>query len=440
MESLVRRDLVGYSSASNLSFNENIKNLIRSGRKIHHFGFGQSPFPVVGAAVEALKDNAGRSAYLPVAGLPELREEICSFHERHDGVKFNPENVIVAPGSKELIFLALHVFNGDVIVISPCWTTYKPQVLLANHKPYVIQTSMDTQWKITPHGFEKFLQENELTGNKLLIMNNPDNPTGTCYTESELRDLSEVFRRNNVIVISDEIYSRLNYADNHATLPKLYPEGTILSTSLSKWASAGVGGLSLLFLICSQLGYHVYPPELSDFREVIRSAASNTYTSAPSPMQYAAIEMFKNSKACDDYISHTKRIMGLVADYCHRELTSVGLKAVKPGGGFYIFPDFEVVRASLEKRGITTCSQMCEALLDEASVALMAGGPAFLRPVDELTTRLCFVNFDGTEALSTSRKIGLDKPLPNDFLLEYCGPVCAGIESIKTWVTKQLAN
>ncbi|XP_060063177.1 aspartate aminotransferase-like [Ylistrum balloti] len=427
---LVRTDLEGYAPASNLAFNERIRNLIEQGGNVYHFAFGQSPFPVIQIATEALRENAHQNAYLPVAGLHELRHGISKFHAKYDNIEVDPSDIIVGPGSKELIFLLLQIFNGDVIVISPSWTTYKPQTKLSCHKAYVIETSIENDWKITPGLVQQLMKCNSLKKNRLLILNNPDNPTGTSYSQTELKALSDVFREHNILVLSDEIYGRLHYNQSHVSMAKVYPEGTILCTGLSKWASAGGW----------RIGYHIYPPQLSPLKKAVQSAASHTYSCAPAPMQYAVSKMFKDLDGCDEYMKHCSRIMGMVGMYCHRELTSVGVNVVKPTAGYYIFPDFGVVKNKLRQRGIETCQQMCDAIFAETSVALMAGGPAFLRPIEELTTRLCYVPFDGKPALVASQAIGLDVGLPENFVKEYCTPVYDGIQVLKQWVTKQLES
>lgn len=423
---LVRPDLENYSPASNLSLNETIKKRLDAGEKIYHFAFGQSPFPVIETAVNALKEYAGENAYLPVAGTPELRSSIAKFHKHFEDLDIDPENIIVGPGSKELIFLLLQIFNGDVFIISPSWTTYQPQARLSYHKPYIINTTLEKDWKITPSDIEMILKENNVHKNRIIIMNNPDNPSGTSYTKEELLALSKTFRENNIIVLSDEIYGRLHYLQDHYSIYKYYPEGTILSTGLSKWASAGGW----------RVGYHVYPKELTSLRQAVRSAASHTYSCCPAPMQYAVTKMFQDLDAIDSYTRHCSRILCAIGHYCQRELQSVGVKCLLPKSGYYIFPDFEVMRPKLNQRGITTCEEMCQAMTKECSVVVMAGGPAFLRPVTELTTRLCYVPFDGKAALQASRELGLDKPLPESFVKEWCTSVYDGIQELKKWVLK----
>ncbi|KAL8563823.1 hypothetical protein ACOMHN_061947 [Nucella lapillus] len=178
----------------------------------------------------------------------------------------------------------------------------------------------------------------------------------------------------------------------------------------------------------------MYPKELSALLNVVKSAASHTYSCASVPVQYAVTQMMKAEDACEQYIRHTSRVLTAVADFCYRELTSIGVKMVRPRAGYYIFPDFEILREPLRHRGIKTCEEMCALILAECSVAVLAGGPGNLRPLDELTTRLCYVNFDGDESLKKSREVGLDTSLSPSFVEECCTPVYDGIMALKAWV------
>ncbi|XP_041459085.1 aspartate aminotransferase-like [Lytechinus variegatus] len=428
-ESLIRPHLNDYGSASNLAFNEAVHKMMAEGRNIYHFAFGQSPFPPVEGAKKVLAENANETAYLPVAGLSELRASICSFHEKRDGLRLQDDLVVVGPGSKELIYLLINVFNGDILLLSPSWTTYKPQTQLANQRVFTIKTTLEDNWKLTPFLLEQTLQQHELKRNRLLILCNPDNPTGTAYSEEDFIALSSALRKHNIIVLSDEIYAATNFECCHKTLAKYYPEGTVLSSGISKWASAGGW----------RLGYSIYPPELKVLHKAVRSAASHTYSCASGPVQHAAVWLFRFDEECERYVYHTSKILQAVAAFCHRELTSVGVKAIMPRGGFYIFPDFEVIREALARRNITTGEAMCKALLEEADVAVMSGGPAFLRPDDEFTVRLCYINFDGAFALKASQQHS-DEPITDDFLNLYCKPVVEGILAIKNWVQKQLES
>eukprot|EP00057_Strongylocentrotus_purpuratus_P006099 XP_011660573.1 PREDICTED: aspartate aminotransferase [Strongylocentrotus purpuratus] len=429
-EPLIRPHLHDYGSASNLAFNEAVHKMMAEGRNIYHFAFGQSPFPPVEGARKVLAENANETAYLPVAGLSELRASICDFHGKRDGLKrLQDDLVVVGPGSKELIYLLINVFNGDILLLSPSWTTYKPQTQLANQRVFTITTSLQDDWKLTPYLLEQTLQQHKLKQNRLLILCNPDNPTGTAYSEEDLIALSSALKKHNVIVLTDEIYAATNFEHNHKTLAKYYPEGTVLSSGISKWASAGGW----------RLGYSIYPPELKVLYKAVKSAASHTYSCASGPVQHAAAWLFRFDEECESYVNHTSKILQAIATFCYRELTSVGVKAIMPRAGFYIFPDFEVIREALARRGIMTGESMCKALLEEADVAVMSGGPAFLRPDEEFTVRLCYINFDGTLALQASQQHA-DEPITDEFLNLYCKPVLEGILAIKKWVLIQLES
>lgn len=148
-----------------------------AGKPVYHLAFGQSPFPVVEAAQKALKEHVHQKEYEPVAGILQLREVICRYHKEVDGLQFSAENVLVGPGTKELIFLLLSIVCGEVFLLGPTWTTYQPQCLVARHNPVIIRTSFQTDWKLTPDVLDEVLSDSVYqNSNKLLILCNPDNP------------------------------------------------------------------------------------------------------------------------------------------------------------------------------------------------------------------------------------------------------------------------
>ena len=172
-----------------------------------------------------MQDTAGCNDYLPVAGLPDLRKAIVKFHKEWEGVTLNEEGLVVGPGSKELIYLTMAVFSGTVWLCAPAWTTYNPQARLAGHKAKLLEQPQHQEWKLRPATVEQGL--NGLPGPHLLILTNPGNPSGCAYTREELVALVTVFRRLSVIVLSDEIYARLEYTGQHVCMSELYPEVTI---------------------------------------------------------------------------------------------------------------------------------------------------------------------------------------------------------------------
>lgn len=424
MKSLVRSELQNYTPADNITEHEIMTHVKARCPDVYHFGFSQSPFPLMEEAVHGLTKHAAKNEHLPISGLKELRQAICDFHKLHDDVSFCPDDVVVGPGSKALIYLTLSVFDGDVIVISPSWTTYKTQLLLTQHTPRIMDTSLAEDWKISAASLTKFLEENQLSHYKLLILKNPCTPTGTSYTSEELKAMADVCRRHNVIVLADESYARLKFNHDHVSMLKMYPEGTLLCSSLSKWASASGW----------RVGYQIYARPLFSIRGAIRGSLSHIFTSVAAPIQYAACEFLQNEAACTAYQKHTTRIMAAVAKYCHRELTSVGVKVLEPTAGFYIFPNFNVIKKGLGIRKIRTCQQMVDHLCIDTSITVMPLDPAR----NELTVRLCYVDFDGGLALKESRKIGLETQLPDTFVKDFCTYVYDGIQLMKGWVEKEI--
>lgn len=293
--------------------------------------------------------------------------------------------------------------------------------------PINIKTHIEDEWRLTPVLLEEAFQRSTCE-NKLLIMCYPDNPTGTSYNTQQLQELAEVFRKYKVIVIADEIYSKLTFDGDHESLARLYPEATILSSGLSKWA--GAGGW--------RLGYHIYPAALQELYTAVISAGSHTYSCASAPIQHAALSCFNLSEETLSYMKHTKRVLIAVANFCYKKLISLGIKVTKPKGGFYMFPDFEIIRKDLFKRGIQSCQEMCDALFEEASVALMPWDTECYG-TDRLTVRFCYVNFDGEEALRASMDDGGSAALNESFVTEKCSKTAEGIEALCEWVNKQKA-
>ena len=217
-----------------------------------------------------------------MAGLPDLRKAIVAFHKEWEGVTLNEDGLVVGPGSKELIYLTMAVFSGTVWLCAPAWTTYNPQARLAGHKAKLLEQPQHQGWKLRPATVEQGLEG--LPGPHLLILTNPGNPSGCAYTREELEALVRVFRRLSVIVLSDEIYARLEYTGQHVCMSELYPEvtisahlaswtkfsvlqGTILTSGFSKWSSAGGW----------RLGYAHYPQSLHQLRKVTILHTANRF-------------------------------------------------------------------------------------------------------------------------------------------------------------------
>jgi len=419
---LIREDLSDYGGASNLAFNETVKALQQAGQEIYHFGFGQSPFPVPKPFVRHLKETAGENDYLSVAGLMQLREQIVEFHREWDQVELSVDNLIVGPGSKELIFLTMAIFRGYIWLPAPAWTTYKPQACLAGHVAKLIRQPASQKWKLRAEDVEEAIKDVE--GPHLLVLTNPGNPSGCTYTVEELTSLAEVLRKYKVIVLSDEIYARLNYEGNHVCMSGIYPEGTILTTGFSKWSSAGGW----------RLGYAHFPESLQALRKAVLSGASHTYSCAPAPMQHAVARALKEDKEeLRKYVLSQRTILQAVSRYCQSKLASVGVEGHVGEAGYYFMPDFSSIRSKLADAGITTGQKMCNDMLSSAKVALMPSS-SFLLEEDDLSVRFCYVIFDGAHCMAELDKLGNPLTVGDDFVESFCPELTNGVKNLCDWV------
>ena len=412
----------GLKQSATLAINERSNTLRREGRRIYKMGLGQSPFPVPTEVVDALMLHAHEKDYLPVMGLSDLREAVAEFHRQKDRVEAHAEYVLIGPGSKELMFLLQLTFYGELLVPSPSWVSYVPQAQIIGRHVRVVPTRFADNWRVTPQQLTAICQE-DADRPRLLVLNYPGNPEGGSYTADELGEISAVAREFGVILLSDEIYGQLHHKGAHVSVARFYPEGTIISSGLSKWC--GAGGW--------RLGTFTFPPDLAWLMEAMAVVASETYTSVSAPIQFAAVRAFKDGLSIERYLWHTRRILAGLGQRCTDILKQAGVQVQEPVGAFYLFPDFSPFQEQLAKRAIRDSNTFCERLLEDTGVAVLPGA-SFQRPVEELTARFAYVGFDGAKALSASETIPLDQSLPNDFFQLWCGDVLEATERIVEWV------
>ncbi|MEE2787934.1 MAG: pyridoxal phosphate-dependent aminotransferase [Myxococcota bacterium] len=412
--------LINMAPSATLAIHERSKNLVAAGRSIAKLGLGQSPFPVPTSVIQALRRAATEKDYLPVSGLEALRSAIARHHQRIDDLNFSPDDIIIGPGSKELLFLTQLVHQGTLLLPNPSWVSYAPQAQLIGKPVQWIDTA-SSGWRLTAASLEAHCRSQD-DGPKLLILNYPNNPTGLTYDESALVDIAQVCRANEIIVVADEIYGRLDHRGQHRSLAAHYPDGTIVCSGLSKWA--GAGGW--------RLGYAVYPPRLRTMFKAMKAAASETFTSVSAPIQYAAMTAFDGDSDIERYLEDSRRILKALAQASVRILRTAEVKVSDAEGGFYLFIDLESWRPALSDRGIRTGEAVAESLLNERGVACLPGS-CFGRPSAELTLRLSLVDFDGAYALSQVSKKPAGQPLSETEVATLCKPTIQAMDDIADW-------
>jgi len=402
------KDLVkNLKPSSTLLINETSRKLEEQGKNIYKFGFGQSPFKVPEDVVEELKNNAHQNKYLPMQGLSELRNAVAKYTSKRKNYDYKSENVIIGPGSKELMFLLHVIFDGEIILPAPSWVSYAPQAILGRNKIQILQTQRDNNWFPTAVEIEEVILKDK-NKNYLLFLNSPNNPSGQIC--ENLEEISVVANKYNLTILSDEIYSELTFENDYKSISNFCPEKTIISTGLSKWC--GAGGW--------RLGYFLVPDSLIQIRDMINVLASETFSAVSAPIQYAAVKAYENDHS--NYINKSRNILNAVGNYVYENLRSNKVLINKPQGGFYLMPEF------LNKK-FNSSSEMCDSILNNTGVALLPGSD-FGFDQKKMLARLSFTDFDGQKFMN---KIDINQKIDNDLINKFAPKIIKGVDKLKKW-------
>ena len=405
--------------SSTLRINEISNKLLDEGKNVYKFGLGQSPFPVPEILIETLKKNAHQKDYLNVSGLLKLREVVAKYHSKKNLYNYSEDNVIIGPGSKELIFQCQMVTEMPLLLPKPSWVSYEPQAKILKKDVNWIDTSKNTNWHLSANALRDYCKNNKYKY-QLLILNSPNNPTGT--NNEDLEELSKICKENNIIVISDEIYTELDFNGNYHSISHFYPEGTIISSGLSKWC--GAGGW--------RLGTLIFPKELKIIHDSVRSLASETFTSVSAPIQYAAVKAYTEDHS--EYLNNSRTILKKVADFVYDQLSEIGIECIRPQGGFYILCDFSKIIK--HNNIINNATTLCEQVLQNTGFAMLPGKNFGIED-EKLITRMAFVDFDGNKALSFMKD---NTSIKDDDFNELFPKINEGILNLKSWLKSEFLS
>ena len=408
MSSKIKKNILKLKESSTLVINEKSKELIKQGKKVYQFGFGQSPFPVPEKIVEALKNHAHRKEYLPVQGLPKLRETISNYLKKKTGNNYPKENILITPGSKEAMLLMHIAFKGEIIIPAPGWVSYEPQAQIGSNKVHWIETSRVNNWFPTAAELEKKIKKVGKNKNLIFIINSPNNPSGAVC--KNLKELAKIAKKYKLIVLSDEIYTDLTFEKNYESISKYYHELTFITSGLSKWC--GAGGW--------RLGFLAVPKKLEDFLTSLKSLASESYSTVNTPTQFAAVEAYDGDY--EVYKNKVKGILNAVGDYVYKNLKSNKILINPPQGAFYLMPEFK-------NKKYKNSSKLCEAILDETGVAMLPGSDFGFTP-KRMLTRLSYTDFNGTEFF---KNVSNYKSIDDDMIKKYAPNVVEGVSKLTNW-------
>ena len=407
MSKIIKDKIKKLKSSATLTINEECKKLEKSGKKIYKFGFGQSPFPVPDSIIHALKSNADKHVYLPMQGLEALRSATADHLNKFNKSNFNQDDIVIGPGTKELMFLIQVAFNGEIILPAPSWVSYQPQALIAENKFHWVQTTKDSSWFITAKALEDKIKTIK-NKNILLFINSPNNPSGAIC--KNLEEIAKVAKKYKILIYSDEIYSELTFNGQYKSISSFYPEGTIVSTGLSKWC--GAGGW--------RLGFVAIPNQLKEIRESLKILCSESFTSVSAPIQYAAVEAYRGDYSV--YLESVKKILSFTGNYVYEKLKSNLINLTKPEGGFYLFPEFNNAKFS-------SSAEMCKDILKSTGVALLPGSDFGINE-KRMLARLSYTDFDGGNFLKYTKS---SKKLDDAELKKYAPNIVDGVQALKEW-------
>lgn len=338
-----------------LAITAKAKALRAEGIDICSFSAGEPDFDtpehIRAAAKQAL--DSGKTKYGPAAGEPKLRSAIAHKLATENGLNYGPENVMVSNGGKHSLFNLMMTLidpGSEVIIPSPYWLSYPEMVRLAGGHPVIVQTTAETEYKITPEQLRKAITPNT----RLFVLNSPSNPTGMVYTPAEIRALAEVIVEHDILVVSDEIYEKIIYdGAEHLSIGSIGPEifaRTIISSGFAKAYS----------MTGWRLGYLAGPLEIIKAASKVQGhSTSNVCTFA----QYGGIAALESSQECVEIM---RQAFAERREVIFDLLNSIpGISCTKPNGAFYMF-------INISKTGLTSV-QFCDALLEEQKVAAIPG-------------------------------------------------------------------
>ncbi|HVB72483.1 MAG TPA: aminotransferase class I/II-fold pyridoxal phosphate-dependent enzyme [Ktedonobacteraceae bacterium] len=370
------------ASSPTLAINEAVAARRAAGHTIIHLGFGEASFPLHPLLGEAIARSAKRTGYAPVAGIPSLRQAIAAYLHRTRHITFTPDNIVVAPGSKPLLYALLQVLDGDLLLPVPSWVSYAPQAQLAGRRVIAVETDASDNQRLTSQALSDAVARARFEGAdpRILIVNTPSNPTGSMFSREGAQAIANWSREHGITLISDEIYAELAHGwREHISPAQFYPEGCIVTGGLSKAFSAGGW----------RLGYAAIPDNAAGKQLVAsaRALASEIWSSAATPVQEAAVVAYSPNAELTAYVQASARIHAYATARLYETLTNLGALCPRPAGGFYLYPDLSPWREALLARNIATSEQLAMHLLDQWDIATLPG-TAFCEQPQELRLRL----------------------------------------------------
>lgn len=353
--------LLDITPSVTVGISSKVSELKSSGKDIINLSIGEPDFNVPEKAklygVESLNNN--ETKYNLVPGLKILREEICKKLLEENSCRYSIDEIVVTSGAKHAItntLLAITNPGDEVLLPKPYWVSYSEMTKIVNTVPVAIETSKNNDFKLTGDLLKKYITPKT----KLLILNNPSNPTGAVYTRDELLDIANVCLENNIYILADEIYEKICYIDNFVSVASLNEDIKNITITINGFAkSAAMTGV--------RLGYSASNKEIAKGICAIQGHLVSHPSLTSQYIGYGAL------KSCSEDIKE------MVKTYKHRrnlitkKLDSINnISYIYPNGAFYVFIDISKIKNKF-KYDKSLSVEFCEAFLDKFNVAIVPG-------------------------------------------------------------------
>lgn len=351
------------SNSLTIAFSTKTKELINNGIPVLDLTVGEPDFDtpeyIKKAGIEAI--SKGYTRYTPSNGTIELKKEICKKFLKDNNINYCPENIIVSTGAKQSILNALIAIcnkDDEVLIPSPYWVSYPEMTKIADGTPIIVETKFENSFKVTVEDLDKYLTDKS----KVVIITNPSNPTGSVYSKKELTDIANWALKNNILIISDEIYERLNYIDKHFSIASISEEIKNITITIS--------GFSKSYAMTGwRLGYCAANTDLITLMGKIQSHSTSC---ANSIAQYAGYIALKDENdEINIMINEFKKRANLVYTIIKN---SKYLDMINPSGAFYGFISVEyMIGKTYNNKKINNASDVTSILLNDYQVSVLPG-------------------------------------------------------------------
>ena len=363
--SIISDSLKRIKPSPTIAVTQKAKELKAAGKDVIGLGAGEPDFDtpdnIKKAAIDAIQ--SGDTKYTAVDGTKDLKEAIIKKFKRENNLNYTIDQITVGAGGKHVIYnLMMATLNkGDEVIIpAPYWVSYPDIVLLAGANPIVIECSEDQGFKLSAKDLEAKITNNT----KWLILNSPSNPTGACYSEQEIKNLSQVLKRNpHVNILSDDIYEHITYDDfkffTIAQIPEIKNKVITMNGVSKSYAMTGW-----------RIGYAAGD---KDIIKAIAKIQSQSTTNPSSISQAAAVEALNGKQ---DFIPVRAKAFQERRDFVVNSLNAIeGISCLKPQGAFYVFPNCKGLIGKKDKSGkkITNDTEFVQSLLENNDVAVVQG-------------------------------------------------------------------